>query len=390
MNIQFPVGYVDFHENNALNFQMNRWYSSGCISREELMEVGKRIRSFEDWTAEFVALAEEARERGDLLACATYYRAAQFFTLGDERDENGDLLKLSLYEKCMAAYEEAYKDLGFDYERIPFENGYIPVYRKLRGSPHGGDHGGQSKGTIVLHGGYDSFIQEFVPYFLYFYEAGYDVYMFEGYGQGEVLNRCGMKMRPEWERCTSPVLDHYGLDNVTLIGVSLGGYLAARAAAYDNRIKRVVLYDIIYDFYGAIMGRRSALYRRFTEWLLRHPRNRLWKRIEAQACVNLFGNWLFKQGCYVYGVETLPEYLNCIKQYNTRELSRRITQDVLLLAGASDIYTMYFDEQKAALTNARSVTGRIFTADEHADHHCQVGNLKLALDYILQWIGALG
>jgi hypothetical protein len=39
------------------------------------------------------------------------------------------------------------------------------------------------------------------------------------------------------------------------------------------------------------------------------------------------------------------------------------------------------------LTNARSLTGRIFTAEEQAQNHCQVGNLKLALDVILHWIG---
>jgi len=36
--------------------------------------------------------------------------------------------------------------------------------------------------------------------------------------------------------------------------------------------------------------------------------------------------------------------------------------------------------------NARSVTGRIFTSEEHAQNHCQIGNIKLALDVILEWI----
>ena len=64
-----------------------------------------------------------------------------------------------------------------------------------------------------------------------------------------------MKMTPDWEKCTSPVLDYFGLGDVTLIGVSLGGYLAARAAAFEPRIKRVVLYDIIYDFFGSLMSK---------------------------------------------------------------------------------------------------------------------------------------
>ena len=35
----------------------------------------------------------------------------------------------------------------------------------------------------------------------------------------------------------------------------------------------------------------------------------------------------------------------------------------------------------------RSLTGRIVTSEEHAQNHCQVGNLKLALDLILDWVG---
>lgn len=56
--IKFPVGFHDFHKNEAINFQMNRWHSSGCICYDELMVVGKKIQSFEDWTEEFCTLAE--------------------------------------------------------------------------------------------------------------------------------------------------------------------------------------------------------------------------------------------------------------------------------------------------------------------------------------------
>jgi hypothetical protein len=42
--------------------------------------------------------------------------------------------------------------------------------------------------------------------------------------------------------------------------------------------------------------------------------------------------------------------------------------------------------QIQALTNAKSVTDRIFTKEEHAQNHCQIGNVGLALDYISKWI----
>jgi hypothetical protein len=32
---------------------------------------------------------------------------------------------------------------------------------------------------------------------------------------------------------------------------------------------------------------------------------------------------------------------------------------------------------------------RVFTAQESADNHCNIGNTRLALDVIIQWIGGL-
>jgi hypothetical protein len=45
--------------------------------------------------------------------------------------------------------------------------------------------------------------------------------------------------------------------------------------------------------------------------------------------------------------------------------------------------------QIKALTNARSVTARVFTKDENAQHHCQIGNIGLKLDVVIKWIEKL-
>lgn len=43
-------------------------------------------------------------------------------------------------------------------------------------------------------------------------------------------------------------------------------------------------------------------------------------------------------------------------------------------------------EQISALTNVRSLTARMFTAKENAGSHCQLGNVGLAAEVILDWI----
>ena len=70
------------------------------------------------------------------------------------------------------------------------------------------------------------------------------------------------------------------------------------------------------------------------------------------------------------------------------EIVKFIKQDVLLLAGKDDhlIPIKEYYNHLMGLIYANSVSGRIFSADDQAQNHCQVGNIRLALDFILGWI----
>ncbi|MCR5331172.1 MAG: alpha/beta hydrolase [Lachnospiraceae bacterium] len=376
--VLFQAGYFRFNEDEGLNFQLNRFYTYGVFTKEELMDIGSRIDSFEKWISIFIETGENAEKDNEPLKAATCFRAAQFYTLSGEKNAEGKSLKHVLYERCMKLYNIYYGQLQYlRVTRVPFEDYYLPVYHAER-------EGG--KGTIVIHGGYDSIAQDLLAMLPYFYDRGYSVYFFEGPGQGEVLMRYDARMTPEWEHCTGAVLDHFGLDDVTLIGVSLGGYLATRAAAYDKRITRLVMYDLIYDFYGAILNKMGSFGRVF-DYLTRHPKNLLWRWLNKKFDEKYFTKWLLMQGYAIFeDVNTPCEYFNHIRKYNTRRISELITQDTLVLAGAADIYTVFYQDQIDALVNASSVTGRLFTKEENADHHCQVGNMGLLLDTIAEWI----
>jgi hypothetical protein len=54
--------------------------------------------------------------------------------------------------------------------------------------------------------------------------------------------------------------------------------------------------------------------------------------------------------------------------------SERVTQEVLILTGEEGSFAplkLHY-KQVEALSNAKSVTGRIFTKKEQAQHHCQI------------------
>jgi len=93
----------------------------------------------------------------------------------------------------------------------------------------------------------------------------------------------------------------------------------------------------------------------------------------------------------VLGVDSPYRFLRQAQAFCTRDVSHRVTQDVLLLAGSADHYVplRQLPQQILALTNARSVTARVFTSAEQAHNHCQIGNVGLAVQVILGWLDSV-
>jgi pimeloyl-ACP methyl ester carboxylesterase len=199
-------------------------------------------------------------------------------------------------------------------------------------------------------------------------------------------------MTHEWEKPVGAVLDYFNLDDVTLIGVSLGGYLVMRAAAYDKRVKRVVADDVCAEFFATLLRQFPAKSRKLITFLVTHD-NKLHAAIingiiKKLAKKSLMLEWGVAQGEHVMGAKTPYVFLRKCTLCNTREVSPLVTQDVLLMAGQDDHYIparQFFDQQRT-LVNVRSLTSRLFTRKETAQNHCQLGNVGLSIEVIVGWV----
>ena len=130
---------------------------------------------------------------------------------------------------------------------VPYGNNHLHGFRLTPTIP--------TKGIILIHGGFDSYSEEFYTLGAAMCEYGYEVIMFDGPGQGSTLMFEKVPMTYEWEKPVAAVLDYIKAENVTLIGMSLGGYLALRAASLEPRIKRVrACSEIIFDQQAVIVA----------------------------------------------------------------------------------------------------------------------------------------
>ena len=370
---KFPVGYQNLHEQANINFQLNRLITNGG-RLEEIQKLAPKIKDFNDWKRELVAIAEQALSEDRTLNAAMYYRAAEFFVAPKDPD------KEILYKKFIELFYTVYENALDEKVEIPYENSFLPGIHLSNE---------EKKGTVVIHGGYDSFLEELYILGSYIRDSGYEVILFEGPGQGAALKKYNFSMTHEWEKPVKAVLDYFKLDNVILIGISLGGYLGLRAAAFEPRISKVVAFDIIYDFFQVLLYAGGPRVREMVESFLdTNQVDTLNKVAERMMKNDLLVNWGLNHGMHVFGVNSPFEFLEKARLFSTADISDKITCDVLLLAGTNDhfIPIEMFYKQIEALKNVKSLTCRMFTEKEHAANHCQIGNYKLVLDFMLNWM----
>jgi alpha-beta hydrolase superfamily lysophospholipase len=377
---RFPVGYYQLHPNVSLNFQMNRFWD--WVGEEQMLDelraAGPRIASYPDWIKGMLELSDKALADRRLLPAAYYARMANFFLPPDDPRRQPALKRFM--DNVLPANGVAPQD----HHMVPYQQGQLSAYRFIPAQP---------RGTMVVFGGFDSYIEEWLPAAIAFRDAGLDTVVFNGPGQGTVLD-AGMPISPDWHLPVAAILDYFGLSGITLAGFSLGGCLVIRAAAREPRVARAIAWDICTDFYAAII--ETALPAAGLDVIAANfgqiPAAAVDAAVAAAAKTDLMTDWVIAQGERVMGASTPADMFRAWSEYHTRDTSPLVTQDVLLMAGTTDhaIPFHQLPDQLLTLTAARSVTARVFTEAEDASSHCQCGNTGLAIKVILDWMDQAG
>lgn len=372
------MSYENLNPIQQFNYQANRvlTYGESACNAREIRKTVPGIRTLNDWHRVWLTLAEKAEREGNFLHAAYAYRMVEFFL------KAGDPQKEDIYKKCLR-----YFYLGFDSElhlaykrdRIPFEGGLLNCISIPAGHP---------KGTVLVCGGYDSFIEEFVLQVRGLADRGYSVILFEGPGQGNCL-REKMYFRYDFEKPTSAVIDYFRLSRCAMVGISWGGYFALRSAAFDKRITAAAAYDVMDNGFEVMTNVFPKPICAMIQAAFRHRNagfiNRLTGLIRKKS---ILADWALSQGMYITGTKTAYEFYRNLSRHTLSGIEDLLTQDILLLAGESDHYipACQYERLKGAIRHARSLTCRLFTKAEGGEQHCQVGNHMLAVNTILSWL----
>jgi pimeloyl-ACP methyl ester carboxylesterase len=260
------LGVSDADIDAAIAHWAPRFTTQG-VDPNDFRRVTSKLAGWPDWLGGWCAngdyhaeLAVAAEARGRRLsagqawnrAALSYHFAKFVWVLDMERHRMAT-------DKSVAALLRAHQWLDPTAERIEFDFDGARLVGNLRWPA------GVTKPPVaLLLPGLDSTKEEFFNWENVFLQRGMATFSLDGPGQGE--SGYALALRPDYEVATSAAIDvlearsDIDVSRLGIVGVSMGGYYAARSAAFDHRIRAAVTVGGAYES-GSRFNTRPAISR---------------------------------------------------------------------------------------------------------------------------------
>ncbi len=323
----------------------------------------------ESWMQSWMKVAERveemaaAEERRDWRRSAgrKYWRASVYAFVAERLMAPHDPRRDRVYGKALDCFKKAVtcQNHPVEFVEVPYKDTSLPaLFVKAEGDGR--------RPTMVHFDGLD-----LLKELLYLRGSaeelrlrGISVLIVDHPGVGEALRRRGLKSFPETEVPAAASVDYLEKradvdpDRIGIVANSLGGYYAARAAAFEKRFKCCVLWGALYDF-GARLANRTELSVSHFDYHL---------------------NWVF-------GGKDKAETFEICKRFTLQGVTEKITCPLLVIHGENDRQVPVADAERTyrEAVNSPRRELKIFTLAEGGAEHCQIDNLANYQDVMANW-----
>ena len=149
-------------------------------------------------------------------------------------------------------------------------------------------------------------------------------------------------------------------ERIGIVALSLGGYYAPRAAAFEKRLKCCVAWGAAWDFSIVV------------------------EKLAAELKDDSLFNFQF---AWITGQETLEGTLSVARQMTLEGIADKIECPLLVVHGESDRLLPIAIAEKTIneAVNSPIRTLKIFTAAEGGVEHCQADDGQIVSEYISDW-----
>ena len=360
-----------------------------CLDTASRIKAGNDLSWYEEWfgTAERVrAIADNSLKKGRKISAGeaymracNYYRSSEFYLHANPQDAR----ILNASKKSVDCFQKAAPLLSIPVQevRIPYEGTTLPGYFYLA-------EGGNKKGPIlIVHQGFDATAEETYHVCNSAIKRGYHCLIFEGPGQGRALREQGLRFRSDWDKVVTPVVDYVMTRSeidpgrVALLGISFGGYLTPRAAAFEPRLKICIANPGIYNWDESIQGHIPPAIRNLLE---KDPQAYNNAMANIMKKITIF-RWFINDGMWKYGADSAADIMMKLRPYTLQNIVQKIRCKTLVMDGtAENLSPGQAKQLYDALTCPKEYM--LFTDEDAASTHCQGGAHALSNQRMFDWL----
>jgi pimeloyl-ACP methyl ester carboxylesterase len=360
----FPGQYMPSYQLNRALSQAH--YGGGefaeCLVAASEITPGDNESFIQAWSKlgdKVYALAEDfLADENNVSARRTYLRAFNYLRTAEFFQKPSDNRKMPTYLKARDAFLKAISLFTHPPKQVqvPFERSFLPGYLFL-------PDGVKNPPLMIMFGGLDSLAEE-----LYFgpcqhlNERGIALLAMDGPGQGASLRLNHIYTRYDFNLAGSAVLDwalanlqeEIDTERIGIMAVSMGGYMAARCAAFEPRFRICVVWGAVWSYYD------------------------IWKnRPDSHSLAEIVQ--------HIVGAENMTDARERLKKFTLDGVAEKISMPTYVLHGEDDRQNFVENAYKLrdALTCEKVV--EIIPKESSGSAHCQVDDFTKTFN-MYDWI----
>jgi len=325
----------------------------------------------EAWTGLAARLRRQAErdeaEHHRRSAGEKYLRGALYQLIAERAVRSTNPRKLALYRDAMAMFRRGVEQRSDAAEllEIPHGRGALPaVFVPAAGR--------RPAPCIVHFNGFD-WVKEFnyLSMAAEYARRGIASLFCDQPGSGGALRLHGLTAEIETEHAAAACIDHLvgraEVDpaRIGIMGASLGGYYAPRAAAFEKRLACCVAWGAFFDA-GEVLRMRAAAGERYANSV---------PEVEDQVL-------------WVTGATSIEAAFAFMRRLTLRDVADRITCPLLVVHGGQDRQIPVDHGQKTydAARNSRARKLVVLGPEDGGVEHCSIDNFPLVRDLVADWI----
>lgn len=390
----WDLGMSDYVLNEVAMYYLGQSWM-GATDVAEVLETLTRVDesdpygwtlAFQDTAERLEALGRESEEAGHPYSAAmayqrasTYYRAALHRHPDPFAAEVPDLTRAAVdaHERYLALSGSPCRPVD-----IPYEDTTLPGYWC---TPPSLD---TAAPTLIFHEGKDGWAEDGKFVIDAGLARGYNVLTFDGPGIGKTIRTQGLPFRHDWEAVISPVVDFLEAQpevdgsRIGLIGVSLGGYLAPRAAAHEPRLAVLVANPGVNDWGSATLAELGYIDPSLPE-LYATDKAAFDEAIYGLMEVSDFVRWGVTDSMWHYGADSPSGFLDAVQHYTLGEDVKRITAKTLIMDADAETRGQALELYEDLETEKAYIR---FTEEEAAQFHVQPGATAILTHRLFDWL----